>query len=138
MLIRSPWTRIDGPAEALVHLGVVDVRAFLRTVARAVASRDMTVRVVAERMSVCVNHGRWLAECACGAWMLASRPWRLAGCLECGAVYSSVEFPDDADDIEAQLMVRPHRENHNWMRSETVEDLRRENVAHGIFAEGTR
>jgi hypothetical protein len=49
---------------------------------------------------------------------------------EADQVYEVV-FPTDKDEIEAQARVRP-LENANWMPGMTVDDMRRENIEHGV------
>lgn len=89
-----------------------------------------------------IREGRWLAQCR---WcrlhhrltpMLTRPDWSLACCSVCGARYegSNVVFPDDPlrSEIIAVLLLRPFRENQNWLQRQTVEDLVRENEQHGV------
>lgn len=95
-----------------------------------------------------VNHGRWVVDCPnppCGGAELASKldPTFICnscGSLENGGLLYEVIFPRDADAVEAALMRRPltHMEkpneagNRNWYPWESVDDLNRENVEHGL------
>lgn len=78
-----------------------------------------------------VNYGRWLFDCGgCRAGVLASREWGLGLCCQCGGVYEDVEFPENAEEIEAVLGRRPNLSNQNWTVGETLKDLERENDEH--------
>lgn len=88
--------------------------------------------VCADQPDVFVAGGKWLVACACGNAPSVSPEWRLALCFECGAIYEGVTMPPDAAAIEAVLSRRPHPINRAWRRPETVEDLQRENAAHGV------
>lgn len=78
-----------------------------------------------------VGAGAWRVRCVCGEAPPADPDWRLACCSGCGAVYEDVAFPDDREDIEAVLLKRRNHVTRNWQHGETVEELRRENLAHG-------
>src|SRR5215210_1407773 len=87
-----------------------------------------------------VNHGKWIVQCPCAEGTpqgpnhpAADPEWRLAICLDCGALYQP-EFPHDIERIEAALLRRPDRLNRNFrpQDGETVADLLSENIAHGI------
>jgi len=41
------------------------------------------------------------------------------------------DFPQDRTTIEKILRLRPHPKHMNWIPSETLEDLSRENIEHG-------
>ncbi len=79
-----------------------------------------------------VNHGRWVADCACnGAELVASNQEMLCG--SCGA-RNTVTFPDTMNKIEAVLLQRePLRQN--WHPDETVEELVAQNIENGIYPE---
>lgn len=81
-----------------------------------------------------INHGRWLADCPnCHGGALTHPEWKLACCGECGCVMTAIEFPVALRDIEVTLLKRPVRAVQNWMPGETVADLARENLAHGVI-----
>jgi hypothetical protein len=52
-------------------------------------------------------------------------------CLRCG-LSCPADWPDNRDDIERLLTVRPMPETRNWLPGETLEDLFLENVTHGL------
>lgn len=52
-------------------------------------------------------------------------------CGHCGQI-SSVVFPQDRSDIELELARRPVIENRNWLSSESLADLKAENLLHGV------
>jgi len=45
----------------------------------------------------------------------------------------AISYPDEREEIERILLAREMAENQNWQVGETLEDLRRENVDHGLF-----
>lgn len=76
-----------------------------------------------------VDHGRWTADCACGNGMSASREWNAALCIAgCGAQYSAVQFPADADAIELILAERTRDDRRHWLPCESLEDLITQNM----------
>ena len=85
--------------------------------------------------SAFVAGGMWQLRCAtvgCTNCPSVSPEWRLALCWDCGAVYERVPLPVDIEAIERVLMRRPDVSSRNWLPTETVEDLVRENAEHGI------
>jgi hypothetical protein len=81
-----------------------------------------------------VNHGRWVADCACnGAELVA--PDQEMVCGSCGA-RNTVTFPGPKtrEKIEAALKVRPPLRQ-NWYPDETVDELIAQNIEHGIYPE---
>lgn len=78
-----------------------------------------------------IRQGRWVLACPCGNAPSYDPDWQLACCVECGAVYT-VAPPPDAAQIEAVLMMRPRMQNRNYLATETVTELRVENLAHGV------
>lgn len=82
--------------------------------------------------SAFVSGGKWIVICDCGNGPSADPEWRLALCLECGAVYEDVALPDDRAEIERLLLERAQVSNRHWHRAETVSDLARDNAAHGV------
>lgn len=87
---------------------------------------------------VFVSGGWWKVYCvtpACqaqGDHPSFSIEWRLAICLNCGAVYEDVPVPADAAEIARLLLLRHEMWTRNWLPSETVADLYAENAAHGL------
>ena len=101
------------------------------------SDRHKTQRVIAY-----VNYGQWIAECPSGdgGAVVASltEPFM---CPECWNVKWSgqwlrVVFPADKAVIEAVLLARPKERGEyrtrNWLPSESVSDIRAENLTHGI------
>lgn len=87
------------------------------------------------RPPVYVSGGMVQIRCAtpgCGNCPAVSPEWRLALCWDCGAIYEGLELPEDFDAIARLLVARPELSTRNWLPGETVEDLERENVEHGI------
>ncbi len=79
-----------------------------------------------------VNHGRWVADCACnGAELVA--PGQEMVCGSDGA-RNQVKFPDPTtrDKIESVLLQR-EPSNQNWYPDETVDELIAQNIENGIF-----
>ncbi|MGE0464598.1 MAG: hypothetical protein AB7Q16_24790 [Vicinamibacterales bacterium] len=86
-----------------------------------------------ERPPVFVSGGKWLIECACGNCPAVAPEWEgLACCYECGAVYTGLVLPPEADEIERLLVARPRLGNRNWVPGEPLELLRLENRMHGV------
>ena len=54
-----------------------------------------------------IAHRGWTLICGCNGGVSVSVAWDLACCFECGAIYSSLEFPADREAIEAALLTRP-------------------------------
>lgn len=90
------------------------------------------------------NHGRWLVDCpsdVCRAAvlfagdLLMTCDCRDANVCEHEGVCRqtmTVVVPDELAEIDRVLSLRPMRENRNWTPGETVRDLKRENVTHGV------
>jgi len=87
-----------------------------------------------------VNHGRWTIRCPwCVTCHNASAEDHRFFCTHCsngagGGQWVSVIWPEERDEIETLLGNRPLPEQRNWVPTETVEDLRRENIEHGVVA----
>lgn len=94
-------------------------------------------------LSAWINHGRWVATCLCGAGLALHPEWSWAGCLDCGATYAHIEFPDRATQaaILTALGLRPNgppgrRQMHrSWLPGETLEALDRESLMRGWAVE---
>ena len=92
-------------------------------------------------MMALLNHGRWVVDCPaddCVAVLFADRPAcecrDVSVCdhpsIPCGAPVEAT-FPPRRDDIDRLLNVRP-RVNRNWLPGETLAELKRENLIHGV------
>ncbi len=92
-------------------------------------------------MKAWLNHGQWVVDCAaddCQAVLFTDR----AACvcrdvsvcdhstIPCGAPIE-VTFPPRRTDID-RLMNPRRRRNRNWSPGETLADLKRENLLHGV------
>jgi hypothetical protein len=87
--------------------------------------------VVSEPRDAYVNHGRWIVDCDCQGAGFASRAWKASCCFDCGAVFTGVKFPRNADQIEKALLKR-QPVNRNWKRGETIKGLLAENDEQGL------
>jgi hypothetical protein len=99
------------------------------------AGRPVTRRAWAETPLVMrVNHGRWCADCPCGASVTTGLGWTEARCFGCGAVFVAVAWPPEADreHITRALLRRPDARTRNWIPSEHWAGLVAENLAHGL------
>lgn len=47
-----------------------------------------------------------------------------------------VDWPDNIEDIEALVMCRPTPASRNWQQGESLHDLLRENLIHGLVPNG--
>lgn len=87
-----------------------------------------------------VNHGRWIVRCPwCETAQNASTEDHRMFCPRCsngagGGQWVAVIWPERWQDIEILLGDRPLPEQRNWLSTETLDDLRRENTEHGIAA----
>ncbi len=88
-----------------------------------------------------LNHGQWVVDCPaddCEAVLFANRTEcecrDVSVCehplIPCG-VSLQVVFPADRVGIDRLLGSRPRR-NRNWIPSESVADLKAENMLHGV------
>lgn len=118
--------RLLGPVQML---RVKSLDGFQRKV--AALARALEVQYPAGVYIARVEHGRWIADCPCGAGVAVHPTWSETGCLECGRWWP-VMVPSEWDAIESVLLARPKRDTRNWLTLETVEKLRAENVAHGL------
>lgn len=106
-----------------------------RLIAQAVLKgKRVSMYDVTEPVDAFISDGEWLIQCECGAGNSVDPAQGLARCGPCGAVHTHVVIPDDREAIEAVLMRRPRDVNRNWLPGETVAELERENVAHGVMA----
>lgn len=97
-----------------------------------------------------VNHGRWVVNCRsplCESAMTLGPPRMDAEgrvwpglaigqdtmtCRDCGFVTVDTGWPPDPRGIELVLAWRPDPATRNWEPGETIGDLLRENVEHGV------
>jgi hypothetical protein len=94
-----------------------------------------------------LNHGRWVAHCPRPGCTNAEGFGRIdggpvggltAGCFECRADFGGcglicgVVWPPEIAYIEQLVMCRPAPVTRNWLPGETLHDLLRENLLHGL------
>jgi len=82
-----------------------------------------------------VNRSSWVADCECRG-SLVVEPGEPYICPDCGnAAYGGrariVLFPKKKAEIERLLMNRPYPANRNWLLTETITDLKRQNREKG-------
>ena len=88
-----------------------------------------------------VNDSRWIVACptpGCGSAFIVDSRSPLYLCMFCGnsttnGAWLRVVFPQDKRSIETTLRRRPKLSNRNWLPSESVADLERENMEHGVI-----
>lgn len=92
----------------------------------------------AGRVNAEVNHNRWIVKCpTCDGAMLASKNEPIFWCVNCEnraneGLPMAVRFPPNISVIEWVLMKRPDPKTRNWVTTETVADLIRDNQLHGV------
>ncbi len=81
-----------------------------------------------------VNHGRWVADCACnGAELVA--PGQEMVCGSCGA-RNTVKFPSPKTRTDLDVVLsRREQFRQNWYPYETVDELVAQNIENGIYPE---
>jgi hypothetical protein len=97
-----------------------------------------------------IEHGRWLVDCPCGSAYVPSQAEPYLICIECAnqdndGKWIDIIFPANKEAIEATLLKRPiivkryrqtnspmFAENRNWTPGETIDQLRQENLEHGL------
>lgn len=90
-----------------------------------------------KKLTAYVSDGRWVADCReCGGGVALWRENPEAACLDCGAVYSSIEWPGTFDEIERVLAARRPGQRH-WrpQDGETLADLKVDNLIRGVAIE---
>jgi hypothetical protein len=68
-----------------------------------------------------INHGRWIANCACHSAQIVSPADARMWCVECGTGWWQVVFPPNPDAVEASLDGLPRSEQ-NWWAAEDETD----------------
>lgn len=85
-------------------------------------------------VDVQVNDSRWIAMCVCHGAQVAAKTDRRFFCVDCGRGWVTVNWPSDEDvtAIEQVLSLRPDRHTRSWDPGESVDDLREQNLLHGV------
>jgi len=83
-----------------------------------------------------INGGRWIVVCDCGMSEAVWLALPLFYCHNCwntaiGGRWRPVAVPADRDEIQRLLVMRPYV-NRAWIPGESVEDVRADNLAHGL------
>ncbi len=79
-----------------------------------------------------LDPGQWVADCPDPDCAGAELARDLFVCSNCKRT-AKVEWPDDRTLIDAATAVRPVPETRNWVPGETLDDLHRENLMHGVI-----
>lgn len=120
------------------HDSVEAVRSFWETFAerQRQAGREFELSRSRKKLVAYVSHNRWVADCECGGGIALWRENTDACCLDCGTVYSAIEWPSDKEIAAAErvLAARVEESTRSWRpdQSETADDLKVENVVRGI------
>lgn len=81
-----------------------------------------------------IHQGRWAVPCpvpGCASAEMADPEWPVYACSGgCGCGPLKVVFPKKRAEIEALLLTRPVPATRNWLKTETVADIKRENERH--------
>lgn len=88
------------------------------------------VKRTTKKLDAYVNHDRWVADCECRAGVAVEPTLDVCVCLDCGTLYR-VRMPDDWKAGE-QVLAHRDVENRNWTVGQTVQDLKAENLTHGV------
>ena len=115
---------------------------YLGTHAKAITAQQrkgrrdaIHIHTVSDQKAAYINENRWLIDCECGSGAYVDPAVGVACCFGCGAIHTTVILPADRAVIEAVLIARPSPFTRGWRdqdKAETLADLVRENIAHGI------
>lgn len=112
-------------------------RAFVDALARDRWNASVNWSQVAGTVPAEIARGNWRVMCPYCSGAIVVEPGCDFWCPDCAMVGNQgaamiVEWPVARDAIEYLLLKRPDPANWNWMPGESVDDLRRENILHGI------
>lgn len=65
-----------------------------------------------------LNHSRWVADCAmddCNGGIAVWRENPQACCLDCGTIFTAIDWPDEMEDVEQTALLVPMPEERNWV-----------------------
>jgi len=132
MMIRMIRMAMDQP-------GILKFGGYRQFVAATLAIRWMGAspnwETRGEAIPAFVNHSNWLVRCPDCPEVLVAQVGEPFYCPECQCVKNGgfarpVLFPNNFRDIERVLLARAMPEHRNWT-TETVDELRKENVEQG-------
>jgi hypothetical protein len=120
------------------HDSPQSVRAFWEQYAEGQrgAGKDFQLTRSRKKLVAYVSDSRWVADCReCSGGIALWSENEEACCLDCGTVYSKIDWPSPQETIEAEavLAARPSDAQRNWRRDqgEGISDLKVENVSRG-------
>ena len=94
--------------------------------------------IVRGEIQAYISSGRWVVSCPdCYTAVLLDKQDLVFSCPGCGTdgSWRRVVLPADLQEIERLLLLRPgwheNSPHRNWFPSETVQDLRAQNIANG-------
>lgn len=100
---------------------------------------DQTPTALNLKAEAFVSSGAWRVRCPfCNGAQFANPEtqtrFMCCDCANGGADHAwiGVEWPDDLEEIESALLLRPSPDNMNWLPHESAEHLHAENVDHGL------
>ncbi len=108
-------------------------KADLKRVEMVVAKSGVTPYTGTEVLAY-VNHGRWVADCACNGGELVAPDEQML-CGSCGA-RNTVKFPGakTRSQVEA-VLTRRSVMNQNWKPDETIAEITAQNIDNGLYPE---
>ncbi|KAA6211779.1 hypothetical protein [Streptomyces filamentosus] len=71
-----------------------------------------------------INHGRWVASCACGSAQIVSPADPRMWCVECSTGWWQVAFPPDPAAVEASLDGLLPAEQNWWAAADPADPMR--------------
>ncbi len=104
---------------------------------KARVARNGPLNVTGRKLKAYVNHGRWVADCACGGGVACGPDSPDAVCYDCRSVWL-ITFPtvDRITNATALLAQRTAARQRHWRpdQGETITDLRAQNAAAEILS----
>lgn len=123
---------------AQAHDSPQSVQAFWEQYAEGqrAAGKDFELTRSRKKLVAYVSDSRWVADCrTCSGGIALWRENEQACCLDCGTIYSTIDWPSpkEAAEAEAVLAARPGDAQRNWRPDlgEDVGDLKVENLSRG-------
>lgn len=141
-LVRKHWSAPEAP-EILILIalakkaGIEDQVRHVLTPPEPKGPHPVEVSTEAIAHAI-VRQSRWVVVCPwCPGAEYAHTSDKRFFCIDCGNVavdgkWIGVEWPDNPEEIEAHLMLRPVPDTRNWEWGEKSTDLIVENFDHGV------